>query len=426
MNSPRKRRPFPFIPTFSLVLLSLAAFTFADDPSLHEGAPPPEESFDNLTADWLGARRALARKGLTFDIDYIADFTKNARGGLDTAGSATRRLFEATLTLDTKPLLGIEGGFLFADFQNATGPNASDKLIGDTQGIGGLDGVPRQPHQNRTQLAQLWYQQIAFDGVLRIKAGKVDANNEFDHSPAAQEFFHQSTGSSATLFTLPTYPDPATSINIFIKPTKDLQIGFGLYDGSYANGVRTGALGPRTFFRSAEDLFMIAEIDQSWSITSSDLPGRVAIGGWYSTNQFNCLNGTTATGTGGPYALLDQCLWRADPKNQRDPRSLNLFIMYGYADPAILTYDHNIGGGLAWTGPIPGRPDDIAGAGAQAIHFSNAYRARSDFEVSYEFFYRLKLKPWLALKPDVQYIASPSGRTTPDALAFTLRLEVHF
>jgi porin len=398
----------------------------AEGPSLHEpiDSSAPRE-FPFLTGDWGGARRRLAEKGMTFDIDTIADVTKNFKGGVGTAGSTWRRLTEATFTLDTKPIFGLEGGTFFLDFQNADGANPSDTLIGDVQGIDGLDGVPGAPHQNRTQLAQLWYQQIAFDGVLRVKAGKVDANNEFDHSETASEFLHQSTGSSATLFTLPTYPDPATSLNVFVKPWKELQIGVGIYDGSYANGVRTGSTGPRTFFRSAEDLFLISEVDWSWTAGRDALPGRLGVGGWYSTNRFARLDGGRATGTGAPYALLDQAVWRANPKDEKDGRGVSAFLMYGYADPAILFYDHNVGGGVSWTGPIAGRPDDVVGAGVQAVHFSRGYRARSELEASYELFYRVQVTPWFAVKPDLQYIANPGGKGAGDAIALTVRLEVH-
>jgi porin len=419
----------------AIFLILNSAAVWADDPKpqtaegplLHEPieSSAPRE-FPFLIGDWGGARRRLAEKGVTFDIDTIVDATKNLRGGLGTASSTWRRLTEATFTLDTKPTLGIEGGTFFFDFQNADGKNPSDELIGDVQGIDGIDGVPGAPHQNRTQIAQLWYQQVAFDGVLRIKAGKVDANNEFDHSETAQEFLHQSTGSSATLFTLPTYPDPATSLNIFVRPWKELQIGFGLYDGTYANGVRTGSTGPRTFFRSAEDLFLVSEVDCSWTAGKDALAGRLGLGGWYSTNQFARLDGGRATGTGAPYVLLDQAVWRASPKDEKDTRGVGVFVMYGYADPAILIYDHNIGGGIAWTGPIPGRPDDVTGAGVQAVHFSRSYHPRGEFEASYELFYRLQVTPWFAIKPDLQYIANTGGQRTPDALALTVRLEMHF
>jgi porin len=418
-------RPWPIVVLgILLAAAAVAPAETADTPDERQSQPTPAaDTPDTLTGDWP-ARQRLAERGVTYDLHFTADGTRNLRGGLDTEGSTWRRLFEATLTLESKPLLGFEGGTLFADFQYAQGRNPSDHLVGDVQGIDGLDGVPGQSRQNRTELAQLWYQQTALDGALRVKAGKVDANNEFDHSPVAQEFLHQSTGSSATLFTLPTYPDPATGINVFVKPTPDLQLGFGLYDGSYADGVRTGLTGPRTFFRSAEDLFMIAEIDQSWTLGRDKLAGRLGMGAWYSTNRFDRLDGGRATGTGGPYLLLDQAVWRASPDDDKDPRGISLFLMYGYADPAILIYDQSFGGGVSWTGPLPGRPNDIWGVGVQSVHFSDAYHPNGRFETAIETFYRIQLRPGLAIKPDLQYIANPGGQRAPDALAVTVRFEV--
>ncbi len=244
----------------------------------------------------MGWRQKLATQGITFDLTYTADGTKNLRGGLDTAGSTWRRIFEATINWDTKPLFGLEGGTVFVDFQDAQGSNPSDKLIGDVQGIDGLDGVPVAAHQNRTQVAQLWYQQTSPEGTWRIKVGKVDANSEFDRSAYGRQFLNQSTGSSSTLFTLPTYPDAATSINVFLKPTKELQLGLGVYDGSLAQGVRTSGLGPKTFFRRPDDLFLIGEADQTWKLGPQQLTGRLGVGGWYSTNKFDRIR----EGGGGP------------------------------------------------------------------------------------------------------------------------------
>lgn len=396
-----------------------------------EGAAPPESTVpsqdfsSSLTGGWFGLRQKLADKGMTIDVELTEDGTKNFRGGLDTAGRTWRRLLEPTLTFDTKPLLGIEGGTIYVDFQNADGPNASDKLIGDIQGVDGLDGVPGTPHQNRTQLAQLWYQQTAFNGVLRLKLGKVDSNSEFDRSAVAIEFLNQSTGSSATLFTMPTYPDPATSINVFVKPNADLQIGFGMYDGSLASGVRTGDRGPKTFFHNPDDLFFIGEIDQSWKLTSRQLTGRLGIGGWYSTNTFTRLDGAHVTGTGGPYAARSMSCG-PNPANDADTRGVSAFLMYGYADPTLIPYGHNLGAGLTWTGPIPKRPSDVVGIGIQAIRFSDAYHARKSVEASYETFYRFQVTPWFFIKPDLQYIANPGGKDLADALALTVRFDVHF
>jgi porin len=381
----------------------------------------------HLTDGWFGQRQRLEDKGIAFDLTYTVDGTKNLKGGLDTEGEAWRRLFEAAITVDTKKLLGLEGGTAYLDFQDAQGPNASDELVGDIQGIDGLDGVPGAPHQNRTQLAELWYQQTLFDSKVRVKVGKVDANTEFDRCDAAQPFLHQSTGSSATMFTMPTYPDPAISVNLFLKPRDDLQIGFGVYDGSLGSGVRTGELGPQPLYHGgAGRLFLIGEIDKSWTIGANKLAGQIGVGGWYSTNDFARLDGGEANGTGGPYAFAQQTVWRANPSDENDARGVAVFVMYGYADPAIVQFGHNIGGGIAWTGPIEARPNDVLGLGVQAVRFSDGFNATARFEASYEMFYQLQLTPWLMIKPDLQYVANPGGQGTPDALALTLRVQLDF
>lgn len=427
--------------TFLLALSAFSGLTRGDEPALVTASAPasqpaepphpttaPSNSFDtaaHLTGDWFGLRQRLADEGVTFDAVFTIDGTKNFLGGLTTAGSAWRGLFDFGITVDAKPTLGIAGGTFYTDFQWAQGPNASDKLVGDIQGVDNLDGVPGAPDQNRTQLAQIWYQQTAWDGLLRIKVGKVDVNTEFDHSSFAQEFLNQSAGSSATLFTMPTYPDPAFGANVFLKPASDWQIGFGAYDGSLANGVATGEMGPSSLFKT-DGAFLIAELDKSWTLGRDQLPGRAGIGAWYNTNTFARLDGGEDSGTGAPYFLVDQALWLANPSDKTDARGMSLVIMGGYADPAILQYDYNIGGGTTWTGPCSARPADILGAGVQAAHFSDDFHARNDFEISYELFYKIQATPWFVVKPDLQYVMHPGGQGTPDALALTVRFIVTF
>ena len=77
------------------------------------------------------------------------------------------------VSVDTKALLGLYGGTFSVDFQNQNGRNGSDKLTGDVQGFDNDDA------DGRTQVSELWYQQLFFVDKLRIKVGKVDANTEF-------------------------------------------------------------------------------------------------------------------------------------------------------------------------------------------------------------------------------------------------------
>ena len=72
---------------------------------------------------------------------------------------------------------------------------------------------------------------------LRLKLGRVDANTEFAYSDAAAAFGNPSFGMSPVLAVLPTYPSPATSVNVFARAgATSPEVGSGLYrtaDGTY-------------------------------------------------------------------------------------------------------------------------------------------------------------------------------------------------
>jgi porin len=380
----------------------------------------PSDISTPITGNWFGISKALSDKGILVNADILIDGSRSLRGGLDTAGSAWRNLFEATVSIDTKPLINFDGGLVFLDFQNQSGRNGSEDLVGDLQIFSNIDA------DGRTQLAQCWYQQTLFGGVLRIKAGKVDAASEFDKPDNGGQFIHSSAGYSTSIFVIPTYPDPATAFNVFVQPGAGFYVGAGVYDGSLARGVETGAQGPRTFFHDPYDLFYIGEAGRRWTVDDGRLPGRFGFGAWHNTNRFERFDGTKQTGAGGFYALFDQTLYRPAGIPTTDPRGIGLFLMAATSDGAVSQIDGNLGGGIVWTGPIPGRDHDVAGFGIQAAHLSSSAGFKTDHEVAFETFYRVQLTPWFSLKPDMQYIASPGGNGTPDALVATLRIEVDF
>ena len=47
------------------------------------------------------------------------------------------------------------------------------------------------------------------------------------------------------------------------------------------------------------------------------------------------------------------------------------------------------------------------------------------FELALEAYYKIQLTDWAAIKPDFQYIVSPSGMV-PDAAVLTVRVEIDF
>jgi porin len=376
---------------------------------------------EHLTNDWFGLRPKLDDRGIVFESSLTADWSVNLRGGASTDGSAFRHLFNFGLTFDTERLFDWRGGTVFLNFQSQNGENGSDD-VGDIQGYSNIDA------DGRTQLSELWFEQVFFSGMLRLKLGKVDANSEFACAEHSAEFLNSSMGFTPTILSFPTYPDPAASVNVFLNPIEPLHLGLGLYDGALQEGITTGSRGPRTFYGDPSDLFAIGEVAYSWVFLPEMLVGRLAVGFWRHTGSFDRFDGTTQSGATGFYAVLDHQVWRENPASSDDPQGLGAFVVYGYAEPDISPIEHHVGLGLAWTGPIPMRDEDVIGIGASCVEFSGDPAAgfSDNAETAVEFFYKIQVFPYLSIKPDLQYIVNPGGVGLGDALVATVRVNVDF
>ncbi len=181
---------------------------------------------ERALGDWYGLRPTLVERGVTFEASLITDYSRTLRGGLATNTDAFRHLFEASLTFESKPLFDFDGGKLFLNFQTQNGRDGAAELTGDFQRFSNIDS------DGLTALYECWYEQILFDGKLRVKFGKVDAAGEFAFVDNGVEFIHSSPGADPSIIGYPTYPDPATSINVFVYPAKGLYAGVGVYDGA--------------------------------------------------------------------------------------------------------------------------------------------------------------------------------------------------
>ncbi|MCE2884005.1 MAG: carbohydrate porin [Planctomycetaceae bacterium] len=384
-------------------------------------------TWSRATGDWGGARTAAEDAGFELNGSVITEWSRVFSGGTDNA-SAFRFLLDLNLTVDLEKLIDLKGGSVFADFQNA-----------DT-GMGALVHGGFQPYSNIaidgsiTQLSQLWYEQWLFDDVLRVKVGKVDANTEFAYIPAAGGFINASAGFTPTIFALPTYPNPSTSINVFLYPTETWYVGFGAYDGAATiDGVPTGSRGPSTFFSDdlSDDWFLIAESGVTIGEAGFLRDLRVAAGGWWLVGDVPNFDGGTDDGTGGVYALAESRVWAPDGVdfgNDEDTRGLWAFLQAGWSDPNVALAAQQYGGGCSLTGTFPGRDDDSTGIYASYVVFGDdPTSGLGDAEFSLEIFYDIAITPFLHLKPDLQWFHDPSGDgSTDDALVGTLRLTITF
>lgn len=374
---------------------------------------------DALTGTWLAVRTAADEHGVAFEGSVTSDLSRVLDGGLEERG-AGRALFDLALRVDLERLGGLEGVTAFADFQALVGDNGSED-VGDIQGYSSIDA------RELAQLSELWLEVVLFEDRLRIKVGKVDANTEFGFAENAAAFLQSSMGMSPTT-PMPTYPDPASSVTVFLSPVSWAYAGVGVYDGASYRGVHTGSCGPRTALTGHVELFTIGEAGMRWG---EDGMGRLALGGWYLDGGFDVTSANGAFehhhGTRGAYAVLDQRLWK-ELDEPGDPQGLVAFGMWGWTEPSTSPIEAHLGGGLAWRGPIAGRDEDELGVGASWVSAGDALDPPTprDHEVAVEIYYAAPLAGWLVVQPDLQWITSPLGDPTArDAWVGTVRVTLN-
>ena len=382
------------------------------------GVQPASARFDRQFLNWYGVRPALADKGLTFDISLTADESKNLQGGADTNNDVFRYLFDFRFNYDTSAGFGWKGGTFSVDFQNQSGRNGSD-LYGDAQGFDNADS------DGRTQISELWYEQIFGGDKFRVKVGKVDANSEFAAPEYGNQFLNSSFGYSPTITALPTYPDPAVSANLFFYPVPWFYCGYGIYDGG--DGEPTGNHPPHTIYRGETDFFQIAEAGVRWAFAEQTLPGRFAVGVSYFNGHIGQFRGGEQNGTESIYAILEQKLFHYNYYNKTDERGVYAFAQFGSADEEVNDFRQHVGGGVTWVGPYQARFLDTLGVGFTTVFFSGATGSpyTEDSETSVEAFYNYQATSYISVKPDLQYIVHPGGdEDLRDALVASLRVTV--
>jgi porin len=373
---------------------------------------------DRMTGDWGGLRTKLEDRGVKIDGSMTIAGDKTFKGGTSTAGNAESYKLSIGVTADLQKLANINGGSTYVNFQ------ATD---GKTNTLDGAFQVTDQAYiPRRVQVSELWYQQNLFDGKLRLKVGKIDANTEFAFTANGSEFVNSSMSYSPTILHMPTNPDPSTGLLGFVYLNDHLYAGVGMFDGSGADGISTGDRGPATLFEHS--LFFIGEVGAKWT-TSAHQDGRVGVGAWGQTAHFARYDGGTDDGTSGMYVVADQMFWRMHSELDGDSQGIAGFFQYGYADPAISPVEHHVGGGLTWTGMIPNRGSDIFGVGPTWVDFSHEPGAKFDDtgELDVEGFYKVMLTPWFSIKPDLQFLHNPGGVAgRPDTVVGSVQASLTF
>lgn len=358
------------------------------------------------------------RYGLTFETVYLQDFFWNTRGGITTHDSGEYpRLIGFYFELDTEKAGLWRSGTLFASFEIARGHSQTERTVGDYQWLSNIDG------ENINQISELWYRHSFFDDRLWVKLGKMEANYDFSYIEYGLEFINSSASYGLTI-PMVTYPDQDWGIVVGTRPAQWFSMNLGAYQGDI-NGSRSVG---HTLKNLRGPMLMV---EPTFHYTIAGHPGSLKIGAWWNGRMFEAyhehrsrhrFHGKSA----GWYVTWEQLLWRENPESKGCEQGIGFFAQYGWAPKDRSEVEDFLGGGIQWTGALPGRDDDVLGLGAFTVYFSDKAGFEKSYETAVEFFYKAQVFGWMALKPDIQYIKNPGGTNNRSAVALGGRLEIVF
>jgi carbohydrate-selective porin OprB len=369
--------------------------------------PPPVKEAPVSISELASQPRAILRdfeqRGVSFQGPVVNDWSKGTNATDTSSSGFGRYSFDLSMTLDSENLLGYKGATGFVrlkqhrDEFGATGDGAA-------QLFSNIDGP------SRTSLYELWLEQKLLSGKVRLKGGKIDANTEFAVVQSAGDFLNSSMGYSPTILDFASYPDPRLGVSAFLSPSTSNHVGVGVFS--------TGGKG----------VLSLIEPGHSWSLGSTELEGRAALGYWRRDGNIAGFDGNPSSVAQGLYGVFEQTVWR-DPLPNQGERRLATFLQFGHADGHVNGMTHHLGGGAVLQAPIARRSQDSLGVAATWVRFSSQPEAGFDWqaELVLESYYKVAITRHIALVQDFQFLHHPGGlKANPDYPVITPRLVFSF
>jgi carbohydrate-selective porin OprB len=218
------------------------------------------------------------------------------------------------------------------------------------------------------------------------------------------------------------FPDNGPGLMLYTEPAPGWYASLGVADAD-ADARETGL---NTTFDGDTDLFYVVETGVVPMIEGDNgrLRGSYRVGVWHLRQQRAELDGTgTDDHDTGIYLSADQMVWR---ENANDEQGLGLFGRLGWADDDVNAVKTFVSTGFQYRGIIPGRDNDVLGAGYAYGRLSNDAGFGTNHEGAVEVYYNAEITPWLDISPNIQRITNPGGSSTSGATVAALRLQVSF
>lgn len=362
--------------------------------------PPPKQM---MTGDWGGGRPFLERSGLLLEPSFSTNLVGNPVGGKN-QGFAYAGSFGLNVTLNFEKICNLTGLDLFSSVVWRTGTSLSRQHIGNQFPVQQLFG------SQTVRLNELFFRETLADGALVLKAGRLDAGNDFLQNRLYYYFVSNAfDGNPISVFfnvQFTAYPCATWGAYLSFKPVSWLEAKFAVYNAN-SKIQKNRYHGLNFTFKNTNGVIAITE----WGFLinqNSYYPGAYKLAFFTQTGAVTNLK-TTKRVKGDPclYLLFDQTIYH--PKNDL-ARKLTPFITLVFQPNNRNQIPFFTTVGLVYEGPFASRPQDAAVAGVAFGKYSSYLHQSA--ETVLELNYWFQVNDWCTVVPDLQYIINPKGLGT--------------
>ena len=412
-----------------------------------------------LFGDWGGLRPLLDDYGITFSLHQTSDYVGNTQGGIR-QGFVYNGLLNLEVDYDLNKALGWRGAKLHLSGYGIQGQNLSTQFIGNVMTVSNVEANPAI-----AKVGEFWLEQKLLEDRLQLRAGLLEADRYYMISPTASVFVNSTFGFPDSWEVNmpgdgPGYPNASPGFLASYTFNADWALTGSVMNGQPV-GPSTAQTSYGTDFPTGNGVLSWLELAYTPEFQFGDktLPGNYKVGAWYNTNTVDnvTLSSTGRTFTNpvnatyrGQYAvygLIDQTLYREDNSSSQGLSAFARVTVSPQESRNVVTSYFDLG--VAYTGLIDGRPDDILGLGfawAKFTPYLNSQIAAQNAlsgtftpmpvpEQLIELTYQAPISPWLSLQPFFQYSINPGGkapmpnnpsRAIPNATIIGLRANIAF
>jgi len=368
-------------------------------------------------------------KAISFPFSYTGEGFGNLSGGYK-RGAVYDGLLSVGVQGDLDKLIGWQGGSFLVSGLYPHGASLTDNYVHDFNGVSNIDAY------DSIRLYEAWFQQELADGKISIRVGQILADAEFFVSDNGTLFINGAFGAIPLIsqnFNAPVFPEATPGLRVRWTATDSLSVQAGIFDGDVGDQAADNKHGLDWNLGGKEGLLAITEVAYkvNGEKDNEGLRGVYKLGVFFHSSETNDAfpNAPRESDAGG-YFVVDQQLWR---KSGTEDQGLSGFLRIGGAPGDRNTVPFYFDTGFNYKGLIPGRDKDIAGLALSYTKLSAdlcddvGEPVESHHETILEATYKVQVKDWLTIQPDIQYIFNPGAcEILPNALVAGVRFNVTF